>query len=111
VINPSNTPTTIFTGGGLTLMATCGSGDDVEVIASTSVNNSTIRSDIGGADVDFDVGQVIDIMSGTDNNIIGNLVYRAGSANGATVTLQWYSDENGPVWDCSVIGHGIVSAT
>lgn len=111
VNQPNNTPTLIFTGGGLELRATCGSGDDVEVIASTTVNNSTIRSDIGGVDVDFDVGQTIDIMSGTDNNVIGNLVYRAGSANGATVTMQWYSDENGPVWDCSVIGHAIISPT
>ncbi len=85
--------------GNLTLKATC-TGGDIELIATTTVSPSLLASTIGAKDDDFTHGDLHDVMSTTDDNVTGSLVYRSG--NGPVVTVEWLSFET--VNGCYVAG-------
>jgi len=90
--------------GGLTLKATCGAGNDIELIASTPWLGSYIASSIGAKDADFGPDENHDVMSMSDDNVVGTLVYHRGpNVFGQTVTVHWHAFEN-VSYDCVVFG-------
>ena len=110
-------PTTIFSGAGLTLRASCDAGEELDVTGTTSVNNSEIYESgnftstfDGDFDANFDVGDTeevgANIGDGTQEEVQGQLVYSTPS--GSVVTIQFSLDDNevsyGGTAVCSVAG-------
>jgi hypothetical protein len=95
----ANTPnTTIFSANGLTLNADCDGSNELNLTATTSVNNSEIYESgnfddtyAGGWDDNFDVGDTEEvgeeIGDGTQQEVQGQLVY--STPTGAVVTAQF----------------------
>jgi hypothetical protein len=109
--------TTIFSANGLTLNASCDAGEDLDVTATTSVNNSEIYESgnyddtyAGGWDDNFDVGDTEDVGAEigdtTQQEVQGQLVYT--NPTGAVVTAQFSLNDSseafGGTQACAVEG-------
>jgi uncharacterized cupredoxin-like copper-binding protein len=127
--------TQIFSGGGMTLSASCTAAGDITLTAGSTVNNAivhaananiTISSDQDDSDAnrdrsilyaeddDFDNGQTLDVMpdpvgvsgAGSDSN---QSTLTFVNPNGSVVTIQFLTEEVtnglGTANDCFVIGN------
>lgn len=115
---PAGTPTrTILAFGGLVLNATCSPGGDLNLTATTSINNAmvhvgTLHQLIGGDDSayfdqnDLDIGESANAVPGRDNRVQGSLTYT--SPTGTIVNASYLAEERpnglGTGNDCFVVG-------
>jgi hypothetical protein len=118
---PNTANTTIFSAAGLTLNASCSSGEELNVTATTSVNDSEIYESgnftstfDGGFDDNFDVGDTEnvgeEIGDGTQQEVQGQVVYSTPA--GAVVTIQFSLNDNGSYGEttaCAVAGTAVFS--
>jgi hypothetical protein len=84
---------------GLTLRAECipnGGLEDIEILATTSVNDAFIVSTHGNRHFEFDVGTEVDIMADDDTGHPRVLYFNAGGM----VTLDAFSAQNTTFRDC-----------
>jgi hypothetical protein len=99
--------------GGLTIDVNC-TGADLDVVAETSVDNSTIYTaslQTAGTtvanqdnDADFDTPDPRDLVhDGQEGLQVGHTSYAAGTS-GPVVDVQWSSDEDTPNLDCVFVG-------
>jgi hypothetical protein len=107
--------------GGLILRASCSAGPDLQVLADTSVLNSTIHvswnrdpanQPFYRDDNDFDPGDNFQIMSaGNDDRAQGTLVYSSPAGSHVSVTFQSEeADAFGGTVNCLFAGTGLASA-
>ena len=116
-----NTPaTTIFSGGGLTLTASCSAASDIAINATTTKTDSSIYTIVGrdtdfanplGADLEtqaFDTGTNFDLLAtGAGNTNLVHFEYNA--LDGAVATGIIAVDEGGAGTNsCQATGHVIV---
>jgi hypothetical protein len=101
---PNSPDTTVFSGAGLTLRASCDGFEEINFTATTSVNDSEIYESgnyldefDGSFDDNFDIGDVEkvgeNIGDASQQEVQGQLVYSTPS--GAVVTAQFSLNENG----------------
>jgi hypothetical protein len=110
-------PVTVFNAGGLTITASCTTGD-ATVTATTSKNDSSIYIDVfdsGSVEVDqeifesgeFDAGEEADILAGnTGNNDLS--LFEFDAVDGTVITGLINTDEDGDLNGCRVTGHATV---
>jgi hypothetical protein len=107
--------------GGLILRASCSAGPDLQVLADTSVLNSTIHvswnrdpanQPFYRDDNDFDPGDNFQIMSaGNDDRAQGTLVYSSPAGSHVSVTFQSEeADAFGGTVNCLFAGTALASA-
>jgi hypothetical protein len=110
-------PITVFNAGGLTITATCTTGD-ATVVANTSKTDSSIYIDVfdsGSAEVDqeifesgeFDPSETVDILAGNEGNNDLSL-FEFDAVDGTVVTGLINTDEDGALDGCRVTGHATV---
>jgi hypothetical protein len=116
--------TDIFNLGGLILRASCATGPDLQVLADTTVLNSTIHvswnhQTAGGVDQafyrnanDLDPGANFSIMTaGNDDHAQGTLVYSSPAGSHVSVTFQSEeADAFGGTVNCLFAGTALASA-
>jgi hypothetical protein len=107
------TAATIFSGGGLTITASCtGAAPNVGVFrASTDTNDSSIWSSgfNNGSDLDFDIGDSFDVAPTATNDAYG-IVYQQGSGGTiVTADIGFREFNNTPGnSDCQAIGRVLI---
>lgn len=113
--------TDILNLGGLILRASCATGPDLQVLADTTVLNSTIHvswnrdpanQPFYRDDNDFDPGDNFQIMSaGNDDRAQGTLVYSSPAGSHVSVTFQSEeADAFGGTVNCLFAGTALASA-
>jgi hypothetical protein len=112
------TVTTVFSGGGLQLLADC-DGGDLDVEARTTVDNAVINSSsintVGSTLVNdvsndfFDTGLGENLLANDDDDVIGETEYL--SPTGAHVTIKWMAVDGAdgfPNPECSFTGFAAI---
>jgi hypothetical protein len=118
----AGTPSTdVLNLGGLILRASCSAGPDLQVLADTSVLNSTVHvswnrdpanQPFYRDDNDFDPGDNFQIMSaGNDDRAQGTLVYSSPAGSHVSVTFQSEeADAFGGTVNCLFAGTALASS-
>jgi hypothetical protein len=113
---PAGTPTrTILSFGGLILNATCGAAGDLNLTATTSINNAMVHvgtlqavSPFGrySDSNDLDIGESVDAVPDRDTRVKGALTYLspAGSVVDVSYLAQERTNGLGSANDCFVVG-------
>ncbi len=111
-------PAQIFSGGGLTLSATCAAGDNITINATTSKANASIYTSVVDTDSNdnnlnadlesggFDVGDNFDLLAGNDGNP-GLATFEYDANDGTTVTGTIAVDEDN-IAGTQCQAHGVV---
>jgi hypothetical protein len=116
---PAGTPTTAILGAaGLIINATCTAGGNLNVTATTAINNSMVHAGTIHAagdnasyadNNDLDIGESSNLVQNADTRVQGSLTYT--NPNGQVVTATYLSQEraNGlaSANDCFVVGTAV----
>jgi hypothetical protein len=113
---PANTGQTIYSGGGLTLLAVCDPAGKPIVSAKTGTNDANfhlIRTNAGGATVEssgtsnFDTATDRVIFSATEDSGVATFVYSQndGTTVSGTIAASSAPSYGGTLQGCSVTGH------
>jgi hypothetical protein len=114
----NNQAATIYTGGGLTLLAVCDNAGKPLVTAKTATNDAdfrVIRTKAGGATVEsagtpnFDTATGFDVFSATDDSGVATFVYSQNDGTSVSGTLAASSAPSygGTLQGCAVTGHAL----
>jgi hypothetical protein len=118
---PVTGPTTVFSGGGLTIEASCAAGQEIAIVARSSKNDSSIYSyvtgDTGAAPEDpvqddtegggFEAGDTFDLLVGEDGNV-SYIEFEFESPDGSVASGTIQTNEAGDDASCEAVGHVIV---